>query len=151
MKETTFLTSSKGILGLEVIRYWLSSRFFGPPPIFLMEAGEEKAEDRWSEPYFIMLVPNRIPSNKRIKNRLEGSSSILLSTRVRHSGHLSSLCDFKILWRQGLQKVCWHGSTLAEASSFSRHTGHSSMSDKDKLSMMILMFYSVKNSSLKLI
>lgn len=69
-----------------------------------------------------------IPSNILIKSTFGGSSSILNSTNIRHSGHLNSLCVLTISSRHFRQKVCWQGRTLLDVSRRSRHTEHSKRS-----------------------
>lgn len=100
-----------------------------------MEAGEDRTPDLWIEPNLVTFCPHLTPSRRRMRSRLEGSCSMLHRTRVLHSGHRSSFWDFRILCRQGLQNVCWHGSTFAVASSFSKHTGHSNRSRRAKSSI----------------
>lgn len=70
----------------------------------------------------------RIPSRIRINNTFGGRSSTLASTRTRHSGQRSSRWVLTISSRHFLQKVCWHGNTLLDVSSRSKHTEHSNKS-----------------------
>lgn len=77
-----------------------------------------------------------MPSNRRTRRILLGSSSTAHSTRVRHSGQRSSPREPKIPWRHRRQKVCWQGRTFAEASSRSRQTGHSSKSNNTDSSIL---------------
>lgn len=77
-----------------------------------------------------------MPSSRRTRRMLLGNSSTPLSTSVRHSGHRSSPRDPTMPSRQRRQNVCWHGRTLAVASSRSRHTGHSSRSSRADSSMV---------------
>ncbi|KAE8614627.1 hypothetical protein XENTR_v10008245 [Xenopus tropicalis] len=71
------------------------------------------------------VCPPLKPSSIRTNNKLAGSSSMLHCTGVLHSGHFSSFLALNSLCRQGWQKVCWHGSTLALTSNFPRHKGQS--------------------------
>lgn len=77
----------------------------------------------------------RMPSSRRTKRMLAGSSSTPQPTRMRHSGQRSSWREHTMLSRQRRQKVCWHGSTLAVVSRRSRHTEHSSRSSSEDSSM----------------
>lgn len=77
-----------------------------------------------------------IPSRSRTRRMLAGRSSTPQSTKMRHSGHRSSLRELIMFSRQRRQKVCWHGSTLAVVSRRSRHTEHSSRSSSDEESSM---------------
>lgn len=77
-----------------------------------------------------------IPSNRRTRRMLLGSSSTAHSTSVRHSGQRSSPRDPRMPWRHLRQKVCWQGRTFAEASSRSRQTGHSSKSNNTDSSIL---------------
>lgn len=79
-----------------------------------------------------------IPSRSRTKRIFSGRSSTRASTKIRHSGQRSSLCECTISSRQRLQKVCWHGKTLLVLSSCSRQTEHSSKSVKNASSMPTL-------------
>jgi len=81
-----------------------------------------------------------MPSSSRTSRMLLGSSSTLLSTSVRHSGQRSSPREPTMPCRQRRQKVCWQGSTLAEASRRSRHTGHSSRSSSTDSSIFSSFF-----------
>lgn len=85
----------------------------------------------------------RIPSRIRMRRTLGGKSSIFTSTRMRHSGHRSSLWVLTISSKHFLQNVCWHGSTLLEVSSRSRHTEHSNKSFNVHSS--ILLHFPLKN------
>lgn len=120
------------IRGLVASRCWCSC---SPLGTLLREAGDDRTPDLCTEPNLPALCPHLTPSRRRMRSRLEGSCSMLPRTRVLHSGHRSSFCDFRILCRQGLQNVCWHGSTFAVASSFSKHTGHSNRSRRAKSSI----------------
>lgn len=71
-----------------------------------------------------------MPSRSLTSRMLLGSSSTPEPTRVLHSGHLSSFREPTIPSKHRLQNVCWQGKTFAEASSRSRHTGHSRRSNK---------------------
>lgn len=75
------------------------------------------------------------PSRRRTSRMLAGKSSTPQSTSTRHSGQRSSRRELTMLSRQRRQNVCWHGSTLALASSRSRHTEHSSKSNSDDSSI----------------
>lgn len=77
----------------------------------------------------------RMPSSRRTRRMLAGSSSTPQPTRMRHSGQRSSWREHTMLSRQRRQKVCWQGSTLAVVSKRSRHTEHSSKSRSDDSSM----------------
>lgn len=77
-----------------------------------------------------------IPSKRRTRRMLLGSSSTAHSTKVRHSGQRSSPREPKMPWRQRRQNVCWQGRTLAEASRRSRQTGHSSKSNSTDSSIL---------------
>lgn len=77
-----------------------------------------------------------IPSKRRTRRMLLGSSSTAHSTNVRHSGQRSSPREPRMPWRQRRQKVCWQGRTFAEASSRSRQTGHSSKSNSTDSSIL---------------
>lgn len=77
-----------------------------------------------------------MPSNRRTRRMLLGSSSTAHSTNVRHSGQRSSPREPRIPWRHRRQKVCWQGRTFAEASSRSRQTGHSSKSNSTDSSIL---------------
>lgn len=126
------LTPSRWILGLVASRCWWSCR---PRGSLRMEAGEDRSPDLCIEPNRGTFCPYLTPSSRRMSSRLDGSCSMPQRTSVLHSGHRSSFWDFRILCRQGLQKVCWHGSTFAVASSFSKHTGHSNRSSRAKSSI----------------
>lgn len=78
-----------------------------------------------------------MPSSSLTSRMLLGSSSTPEPTRVLHSGHLSSFREPTIPSKHRLQNVCWQGKTLAEASSRSRHTGHSRRSSKADSSIFI--------------
>lgn len=80
-----------------------------------------------------------IPSKRRTRRMLLGSSSTAHSTNVRHSGQRSSPREPRMPWRQRRQKVCWQGRTFAEASSRSRQTGHSSKSNSTDSSILSLL------------
>lgn len=88
-----------------------------------------------------------IPSSRRTRRMLLGSSSTAHSTSVRHSGQRNSPREPKMPWRQRRQKVCWQGRTFAEASSRSRQTGHSSKSKSTDSSILCLfcLYFSRKN------
>lgn len=101
-----------------------------------MQAGEDRSPERCMEPKRGAFCPYLTPSSRRMSSRLAGSCSMPQRTSVLHSGHRSSFWDLRILCRQGLQNVCWHGSTLAVASSFSKHTGHSSRSSRARSSIV---------------
>lgn len=75
------------------------------------------------------------PSRRRTSRMLAGRSSTPQSTSTRHSGQRSSRRELTMFSRQRRQNVCWHGSTLALASSRSRHTEHSSKSNSDDSSI----------------
>lgn len=77
-----------------------------------------------------------MPSKRRTRRMLLGSSSTAHSTNVRHSGQRSSPREPRMPWRQRRQKVCWQGRTFAEASNRSRHTGHSSKSNSTDSSIL---------------
>lgn len=77
-----------------------------------------------------------MPSSRRTRRMLLGSSSTAHSTNVRHSGHRSSPREPRMPWRHRRQKVCWQGRTFAEASSRSRQTGHSSKSNNTDSSIL---------------
>lgn len=77
-----------------------------------------------------------MPSSRRTRRMLLGSSSTAHSTNVRHSGQRSSPREPRMPWRHLRQKVCWQGRTFAEASRRSRHTGHSSKSSSTDSSML---------------
>lgn len=78
-----------------------------------------------------------MPSRSLTSRMLLGSSSTSEPTRVLHSGHLSSFREPTIPSKHRLQNVCWHGKTFADASSRSRHTGHSRRSKKADSSIFI--------------
>lgn len=71
-----------------------------------------------------------MPSRSLTSRMLLGSCSTPEPTRVLHSGHRSSFREPTMPSKQRLQNVCWQGKTLAEASSRSRHTGHSRRSSR---------------------
>ena len=77
-----------------------------------------------------------MPSSRRTRRMLLGSSSTAHSTNVRHSGQRSSPREPRMPWRHLRQKVCWQGRTFAEASSRSRQTGHSSKSSNTDSSIL---------------
>lgn len=77
-----------------------------------------------------------MPSSRRTRRMLLGSSSTAHSTNVRHSGQRNSPREPRMPWRHRRQKVCWQGRTFAEASSRSRQTGHSSKSNNTDSSIL---------------
>ena len=78
-----------------------------------------------------------IPSSNLMSRMLVGSSSILMSTNIRHSGHLSSFFVPIISSRHLRQNVCWHGNTLLVPSRRSKHTEHSKSSFSDVSSIIL--------------
>lgn len=128
------LTPSMWILTLGTSRKGLACRLLELVLVRLLSCKVSMGGLRKEPPF--QFCPERTPSSRRTSNRLAGRASILQNTRVRHSGHLSSLWALKILCRHGLQKVCWQGRTLAVTSSFSKHTGHSRRSSSVKSSIL---------------
>lgn len=80
-----------------------------------------------------------MPSSSLTSKILLGSSSTPQSTKVRHSGHRSSLRELTMPSRQRLQNVCWQGKTFAEASRRSKQTGHSNKSSKADSSIFLVL------------
>lgn len=95
----------------------------------------------WPSPRFLFLGAFFIPSKIRIRSTFGGRSSILASTRILHSGQRSSLWVLTISSKHFLQNVCWHGNTLLEVSSLSKHTEHSRRSFNVHSSMIELQPY----------
>lgn len=91
-----------------------------------------------------------MPSKRRTRRMLLGSSSTAHSTNVRHSGHRNSPREPRIPWRHRRQKVCWQGRTFAEASRRSKQTGHSSKSNNTDSSILCVFcrYFSRKNMML---
>lgn len=92
-----------------------------------------------------------IPSNRRTRRMLLGSSSTAHSTNVRHSGQRSSPREPRMPWRHRRQKVCWQGRTFAEASSRSRQTGHSSKSNSTDSSILCVFSHLLQQTNMMLI
>lgn len=119
----------------------LAARTWHPAPaVALVGATETLPPPLLPWPDNVILAAIRpacfMPSNSRIRSIFGGRFSMGISTRLRHSGHLSSCFVLTISSRHRRQNVCWHGNTLLDNSNLSRQTEHSNSSFNTRSSIL---------------
>ena len=106
---------------------WVGATDTLPPPLF-----------PWLDNAILAAIRSAcfMPSSSRMRRIFDGSSSMGICTRLRHSGHLNSCFVLTISSRHRRQNVCWHGSTLLDNSNRSRQTEHSNSSFNTRSSIL---------------